>query len=159
MPDGDDNCPTTPNPGQEDVDNDGLGDVCDGNSGNPDGDDDGIPDGDDNCPATPNPGQQDSDHDGVGDECDSDNDNDGVPDGDDNCPNTPNPGQEDADEDGVGDVCQHEGGAMLWGDVNCDGEINVMDALVIMLYGADYPYTQTDPCPRIGDEGHWSSFN
>ena len=46
---------------------------------------------------------------------------------------------------------------MLWGDVNCDGVINVMDALAIILYGADYPYGTSDGCPPIGDEGHWTS--
>ena len=46
-----------------------------------------------------------------------------------------------------------------WGDVNCDGLINVMDALAIILYGADYPYSQTEPCPLIGEEVHVSGFN
>jgi hypothetical protein len=159
VPDGDDNCVTTPNPGQQDSDSDGRGDACDTNNGNPDGDGDGIPDGDDNCPTVPNHAQGDTDHDGIGNDCDSDNDNDGVFDDADNCPNTPNPEQEDTDGDGVGDACQHEGKTFLWGDVNCDGAIDVMDALDIILYGADYPYGKTNPCPDIGDEVVISGYN
>jgi len=56
---------------QEDVDQDGFGDVCDfcKRNGNKDSDQDGICDAEDNCYYVFNPDQQDSSGNGVGDAC------------------------------------------------------------------------------------------
>jgi hypothetical protein len=75
-----DNCPLTPNPGQEDVDSDGLGDLCDISPEDLDGD--GVLNVSDNCPNTHNTNQDNNDGDGLGDVCDDDDDNDGVDDTD-----------------------------------------------------------------------------
>ena len=60
--DGFDNCAQF-NPGQEDFDDDGIGDVCEDQDG------DGIGDFRDNCPAVANADQEDNDNDGVGNAC------------------------------------------------------------------------------------------
>ncbi len=58
-----DNCPGVYNPGQEDMDVDGIGDACD-----TDRDGDGIPNEIDGCPDTYNPSQVDVNQDGCEDE-------------------------------------------------------------------------------------------
>lgn len=60
-----DNCPTTANAAQEDVDQNGTGDACD------DFDRDSLMNTVDNCPSMPNRGQEDKDGDRVGDDCDT----------------------------------------------------------------------------------------
>ena len=76
-PDGDgvcsalDNCPDDADPAQADLDEDGLGDVCDD-----DDDGDGTPDVDDACPRDGIAGTDDVDGDGIGDDCDDDIDGD-----------------------------------------------------------------------------------
>ncbi|HEV8199957.1 MAG TPA: thrombospondin type 3 repeat-containing protein [Candidatus Polarisedimenticolia bacterium] len=114
VPDAQDNCPYNANPGQQDFNANGHGDVCDF-----DDDSDGVPDAVDRCPFVANPDQTDTDNDGVGDACDdcptdpvNDGDKDGVC-GSDNCPFAVNPDQADTDGDGQGDLCDSDDGIIL----------------------------------------------
>ena len=145
----DDNCAFTYNYRQEDLNDNGIGDVCDAD---PDGD--GIPNHwGDNCPEIPNQNQDDQDgdgygdacdncidiendqndvdDDGYGDDCDSDIDGDGISNGPDNCPYHHNPGQSDMDHNGMGSACDVAEGLLLAGDIHdvILGDIRFRDTL------------------------------
>ena len=130
----DDNCPLLPNSVQSNLDNDELGDLCDGDKDG-DGHDEVSSGGDDcndlnpkinpdivetqtsedsclwcnqiddDCDGATDEGCFDTDMDGTPDCLTTDDDGDGVADGIDNCPKLPNANQADLDVDGVGDAC------------------------------------------------------
>lgn len=151
-----DNCPDVPNPGQQDGDADGVGDVCDPSEIDSDGD--GVTDDLDNCPGVANPGQEDADGDGAGDACELDSDQDGVEDDDDNCPNTRNPEQADTNGDGIGDACDGDFDGLIDEDDNCptahnpeqddlDGD-GIGDACDLDVDG-DAHLDEDDNCPLV----------
>ena len=106
-----DNCPDTPNGGQENADDDMDGDACDNDADNDEIQDENVSDfifinfsasleyfcleTQDNCKFIKNIDQKDTDNDGIGNECD-------------NCPTTQNPDQKDSDNDGEGDFCDRD---------------------------------------------------
>ena len=108
-----DNCVNIKNTAQDDLDKDGLGDVCDN-----DQDGDGKLNTADNCQLVANFDQADSNADGVGDACTDDNDGDGIKDAADNCPTTANNPNTNSDADPRGDACQ---------DKDSDGIIDLAD--------------------------------
>ncbi|MCI5125561.1 MAG: hypothetical protein D3925_14080, partial [Candidatus Electrothrix sp. AR5] len=105
-----DNCPGKSNPLQEDLDNDGKGDLCDD-----DDDGDGVEDTLDNCMMVANPDQKNTDGDGEGNACDDDDDNDGMPDEWEIQhglnPEDPSDANLDMDNDGISNLDEYLGGS------------------------------------------------
>lgn len=131
-----DNCIPEANANQVDMDNNGVGDVCE------DADGDTIVNSRDNCPNTPNPNQENWNNDDIGDHC-ADFDADGYLDLVDNCRAYPNPDQANNDGDDFGDLC----------DVDDDDD-------GVCYPGGPFPWPQSgepaggcdlrwDNCPRI----------
>lgn len=143
---------------------------------NPDADDDDIVDDDDNCPNVPNTDQADSDNDGTGDACDTegpagnascddgfDNDGDGdVDQADSGCQSQEGPGGDPSCSDGIdndNDFLTDDEDPdcinlvdIIWGDWNCDGKVNIGDAIADQAALVDNDFTQGAGCPTMGEE-------
>ena len=118
VPDETDNCDAAANPGQEDADADGLGDVCDS-----DRDGDGAENAADNCPDASNADQADAGQRRRRRRLRSGSRRRRRRQRAGQLPTNANPGQEDADGDGIGNACDPVNDI----DTDNDGVLNDVD--------------------------------
>jgi hypothetical protein len=77
-----------------------------------------------------------------------DADSDTVPDSLDNCPDVQSVNLLDDDDDGVGNLCDQATNPQ--GDVDCDQDVDVEDARLLLVFVAGGDPGEFDNCPEIG---------